>query len=335
MVCALLWFLEFRARGYLGSRGSPSTRSPMMLRWISLRAGVDGLGPAEHEVRWSSSSAYVAARARPSTRRRLRRRARPSRARRGCGARCSRTACRCSTRGRARPFCTRLDEHPQAVVLHDLDADVRVGELLADRRARRWRRSSARPRSARRAPRWNASCCERNAVPRSKPSVAIATFQPVVDRRRRRGRASVRASSKKTSLNSAVPVICFSGRTSTPGWSIGTSRYDRPLCAVGVRVGAHHREAPLRAVRERRPHLLAVDDPLVAVEHGARLHVRQVGAGVGLRVALAPQLLDRLDLREEALLLRLGAVRDQRGREQALAEEAHTRRARSPSRTPR
>ena len=40
--------------------------------------------------------------------------------------------------------------------------------------------------------------------------------------------ASVRASSKKTSLNSAVPVSCTIGRTSTPGWSIGTSRYDNP-----------------------------------------------------------------------------------------------------------
>ena len=93
-----------------------------------------------------------------------------------------------------------------------------------------------------------------------------------------------------------------------------------------VGIGAADAEAPVRAVRERRPHLLAVDDPLVAVEHRAGLHVREVGARVGLRVALAPQLLDRLDLREEALLLLLGAVRDERRGEEALAEEADPRR---------
>ena len=37
------------------------------------------------------------------------------------------------------------------------------------------------------------------------------------------------ASAKKTSLNSPPPVICSIGRTSMPGWSIGTSRNDRPL----------------------------------------------------------------------------------------------------------
>ena len=40
----------------------------------------------------------------------------------------------------------------------------------------------------------------------------------------------MRAPSKNTSLNSAVPVIWRIGRISIPGWSIGTSRYDRPLC---------------------------------------------------------------------------------------------------------
>ena len=60
--------------------------------------------------------------------------------------------------------------------------------------------------------RWNAICWARNAVPRSKPSVAIATFQPSFTSPTTFA-LSVRASSKKTSLNSAVPVICFSGRT--------------------------------------------------------------------------------------------------------------------------
>ena len=45
------------------------------------------------------------------------------------------------------------------------------------------------------------------------------------------------------------------------------------------------------------PDLLAVDDPLVAVEHGLGAQVGQVGAGVGLAEALAPGDLAREDLR--------------------------------------
>ena len=60
-------------------------------------------------------------------------------------------------------------------------------------------------------------------TPRSKPRVPIATRQPwpgsptTIE-------ASVRAPVKKTSLNSEVPVSWMIGRTSTPSWSIGTSR---------------------------------------------------------------------------------------------------------------
>ena len=79
-------------------------------------------------------------------------------------------------------------------------------------------------------------------------------------------------------------------------------------------------------MRERRPHLLAGDHPLVAVEDGAGLDVREVAAGVRLGEALAPQLVDRLDLREEAPLLLVGAELDQRRGEEALAEERDPRR---------
>ena len=41
-------------------------------------------------------------------------------------------------------------------------------------------------------------------------------------------------------------------------------------------VGARDHEDPLRPVRERRPHLLAVDHPLVAVEVGPGLYVREI-----------------------------------------------------------
>ena len=89
---------------------------------------------------------------------------------------------------------------------------------------------------------------------------------------------------------------------------------------LGALLGAGHHEAPLRPVRQRGPHLLPVDDPLVAVEHGRRRHVGEVAAGAGLGVALAPQFGDVEDLGQEALLLLGGAERDQRRPEQFLTE---------------
>ena len=38
------------------------------------------------------------------------------------------------------------------------------------------------------------------------------------------------ASSKKTSLNSARPVISRSGRIVTPGWSSGNANHEMPAC---------------------------------------------------------------------------------------------------------
>ena len=64
-----------------------------------------------------------------------------------------------------------------------------------------------------------------------------------------------------------------------------------PLCFGAVGVGAGEHEDPVGEVAGRRPDLLAVDDPLVAVEHGPAAEVAEVGAGVGLGVALAPEVL--------------------------------------------
>jgi hypothetical protein len=49
----------------------------------------------------------------------------------------------------------------------------------------------------------------------------MATFQPPLISPTTMS-AGVRASSKKTSLNSPAPVICRSGRKVTPGWRMGT-----------------------------------------------------------------------------------------------------------------
>ena len=55
-----------------------------------------------------------------------------------------------------------------------------------------------------------------------------------------------------------------------------------------------------------RPDLLAVDDPLVAVEDGPAAEVAEVGPGVGLRVALAPQVLAGEDAGQVVGLLLVG-----------------------------
>ena len=70
-------------------------------------------------------------------------------------------------------------------------------------------------------------CCPSVDTPRSKVNVPIATRQPSPGTPTTR-EASVRASVKKTSLNSESPVNWTIGRISTPGWSSGTSRYDSP-----------------------------------------------------------------------------------------------------------
>ena len=106
------------------------------------------------------------------------------------------------------------------------------------------------------------------------------------------------ASVKKTSLNSHSPEIILIGRTSTPGWPSSTSRNEMPLC-----FGA---SGSVRASRKMWSARWPADvqifwplmHPLVAVEHGPAAEVAEVGAGVRLGVALAPDVLAGEDARE-------------------------------------
>ncbi len=84
-------------------------------------------------------------------------------------------------------------------------------------------------------------------------------------------------------------------------------------------------EGPLCDVCERRPDLLAVDHPLVALEAGGGGDVGEVGAGSRFRVALRPQFGDVADPGQEALLLLLGPERDEGGAEQFLTEVVDAR----------
>src|SRR2546428_4963078 len=79
---------------------------------------------------------------------------------------------------------------------------------------------------------------------------------------------------------------------------------------------------PVREVRARRPHLLAVDDEVVALIDGARPEARQIGAGAGLGEALAPDLVGVEDRREMATLLLLGAPVDESRAHQVQAHVA-------------
>ncbi len=84
-----------------------------------------------------------------------------------------------------------------------------------------------------------------------------------------------------------------------------------------------YHEHPLRDMRQRGPDLLAVDDPLTVLDTGIRRDPGEVGACTGFGVTLRPQLGDVDDARQEALLLLLRAVRDERRTEQLLAQMIH------------
>ena len=91
----------------------------------------------------------------------------------------------------------------------------------------------------------------------------------------------------------------------------------------GTGFGPGDPEHPLRHMRQRRPDLLAVDDPGVVVEAGGGGDAGQVRPGARLGIALRPQLGHVDDARKETLLLLLGAELDERRAEQFLAEVIH------------
>ena len=91
------------------------------------------------------------------------------------------------------------------------------------------------------------------------------------------------------------------------------------------RCGPGQHEAPVGDVRQRGPHLLPGDHPLVADQPRRGGDAREVGAGAGFGIALAPQFLDGPDPRQEPGPL-LGSTQVDQGRpEQVLAEVVHPR----------
>ena len=168
--------------------------------------------------------------------------------------------------------------------------DVAPRQALADDRVvgharARWASAMSRSSSA-----WKRIGTVAAASPRSKPSSVMATAQPLLTPPTTSSFGQV-ASVKKTSLNSLSPEIILIGRTSMPGWRMSTRRNEMPLCFGASGSVRASDEDVVGEVAGRGPDLLAVDDPLVAVEHGPAAEVAEVGAGVGLGVALAPHVL--------------------------------------------
>ena len=99
------------------------------------------------------------------------------------------------------------------------------------------------------------------------------------------------------------------GRTVMPGVFMSISRNEMPSCFLALGSVRTRQKIQSAYWRERGPGLLAVDDVVVAVAHGRGLQRREIGAGAGLREALAPPVVERRHARQEALLLLLGAER--------------------------
>ena len=79
-----------------------------------------------------------------------------------------------------------------------------------------------------------------------------------------------------------------------------------------VRLGAREHPAPAGVLAPRHPGLLAAQDEVVVVLDRARAQRREVGPGLGLREALAPDLLGRQDRRDVAPPLLVVAEAQQR-----------------------
>src|SRR3954467_73577 len=149
-------------------------------------------------------------------------------------------------------------------------------------------------------------------------------------------------SSKNTSLTSAPPSMVWIGRTVTPFDFIENTMKEMPICflaggagrerqkikaaAWGGGVGAAEAEDHVGVLGERRPGLLAVDDPLVALAFGLGLQRGEVGAGAGLGEALAPPIVDIGDAGQILLLLLFIAEGVDHGADHADAEGERLRR---------
>ena len=79
--------------------------------------------------------------------------------------------------------------------------------------------------------------------------------------------------------------------------------------SLGRRIGPNQAEDPVGMLGQCRPGLVSVDNVVIAVPHGFGADRREVGAGSGLRITLAPPILTGEDSRQKFLFLRVVAER--------------------------
>ena len=115
-----------------------------------------------------------------------------------------------------------------------------------------------------------------------------------------------------------------------PGASIGQMKYEMPSCFGASGSVRAMRMPSWRALGERRPDLLAVDHPLVAVAHGPGAEGGEVGAGAGLAEELAPDLLAGEQREQVALLLLLACRRGRSSGRPSRCRSGSTGAARRP-----
>ena len=86
------------------------------------------------------------------------------------------------------------------------------------------------------------------------------------------------------------------------------------LVLGSVGIGAHDDLADVAVLGARRPHLLAVEHPLVAIAHGPALEAGEVGSGGGLAEELAADDVAPVHLAQACVLHLVGGVGEDRGR---------------------
>ena len=117
------------------------------------------------------------------------------------------------------------------------------------------------------------------------------------------------------------PVGLHDGPNLDPVLLHGDQEVRDALVLAGVGVGAGQQEDVVGVLGLGGPHLLAVDDPLVAVQLGLGLERGEIRAGLRFGEALAPGDLALEDLGQELLLLLLGPPLQDGRSDQGVAEE--------------
>ena len=95
-----------------------------------------------------------------------------------------------------------------------------------------------------------------------------------------RSHFSTRAWVMNTSANSALPVICFSGRTSTPGWRMEMRKQEMPLC-LGTPGSVGRGAAPVGDEPAAGPDLLPRHLEVIALVLGPGPEARRIEPALG------------------------------------------------------